>query len=585
MLTAPRVAAARVASAYPRSPRSTTALVRGFVSTNEAGEVVRDHLPPARGLYDPSLEKDSCGVGFVVDIKGVRTHTVVAQALEALTHLEHRGAAAADPLSGDGVGLLTQLPHLFFRKKLAAKGITLARDTDLAVGMFFFPGAGAGAPPGTVASMMRATEQAVADNGLELLMWRKVPIGEVRRGVGVGVVGKGAGVRGVDSVTALPPPPTPSHPLPRPPRQQYALGEAAKASLPDIQQLLVRRPPHLQLAGNEEADAAFERLLYLTRKQLEARLGGSTSKVPFYIPSFSHRTIAYKGLVVGPNLRYLYPDLNDSDWHSAIGLFHQRYSTNTFPMWYTAQPFRMLAHNGEINTLQGNLNWMRMREETLESPLFGGQFKHLLPCVQEGGSDSAALDNVLELLIACGRSPLQAMAMLVPEAYENNKVMDSRLRAFYEYQRTLMEPWDGPAALCFTDGRVAAAALDRNGLRPLRYWVTESGKVVAASEVGVVNIPNERILERGRLGPGDMFAVDTEAGVVLRNADIKEALASKRPYKAWLERSVNNVSSGRSGGLGQVMSYKTMLNVLQPIEVRSGACASGGGHRVGGARF
>ena len=462
-------------------------------------------------------------MGFVVDIKGTRSHTIVAQAMEALTNLDHRGAAGGDPLSGDGVGLLTQVPHLFFRKKLAAKGISLARDTDLAVGFFFLPGAQAPGGAAAAAQMVETVERVCSENGLAVLLWRRVPVGE------------------------------------------YALGKLAAASLPDIRQLLLRRPAHLAAPGAAN-DAAFERLLYLTRKQLEKELakvhGG---KAPFYIPSLSHRTIVYKGLVIAPNLRRLYPDLNDSDFQSAIGLFHQRYSTNTFPMWYTAQPFRMLAHNGEINTLQGNLNWMRMREETMDSPLFGEKFRDLLPVVQEGGSDSAALDNVLELLVQCGRTPLQAMAMLVPEAFESNTVMDSRLRSFYEYQRTLMEPWDGPAALCFTDGTTAAASMDRNGLRPLRYWVTESGKVIAASEVGVVDIPNERILERGKLGPGDMLAVDTARGVVMKNKEIKEELAAHRPYQAWLERSVNHVSAGRSG-LGQIMSFKTLRDVMQPLE-------------------
>lgn len=324
-------------------------------------------------------------------------------------------------------------------------------------------------PTEVINEMVGIIEKTVAEGGMELLMWRRVPVGE------------------------------------------YALGESARATLPDIRQIVIRRPAQLRGEPSVDNDNAYERLLYLTRKKLERRLAGvAGGRFPFYIPSLSHRTLTYKGLVIGPNLRKLYPDLNNSDFQSAIALFHQRYSTNTFPMWYTAQPFRMLAHNGEINTLTGNLNWMRMREENLSSPMFeDAEFKNLLPVVQEGGSDSAALDNVLELLVQCGRNPLQAMAMLVPEAYENNKVMDSRLRSFYEYQRTLMEPWDGPAALCFTDGRMAAAAMDRNGLRPMRYWITESNKVIAASEVGVVDIPNERILERGRLGPGDMFAIDT----------------------------------------------------------------------------
>ena len=500
--------------------------------------------------------------GFVVDIKGVRTHTVVEQALDAIKHLDHRGAAAADALSGDGVGLTTQVPGLFFRKKLEEKGVRVARDSDVAVAMIFLPGKHSGASPAVTAEMVAIVEATLKEGGLEALMWRRVPVGE------------------------------------------YALGSSALETLPDIRQVVIRRPQALVVGGGaarsagagtgaahavhggasshhhahhapasaqETADAAFERALYLARRKLEKRLAAvAGGRFPSYITSMSHRTLTYKGLVVAPNLRKLFPDLNDSDYMSSIALFHQRYSTNTFPMWYTAQPFRMLAHNGEINTLTGNLNWMRMREETMHSPLFGKDFRELLPVVQEGGSDSANLDNVLELLVQCGRSPLQAMAMLVPEAYENNKIMDSRLRSFYEYQRTLMEPWDGPAALCFTDGRIAAACMDRNGLRPMRYWITESNKVIAASEVGVVDIPNERILERGRLGPGDMFAIDTERGLVLKNEQIKEELSSHRPYQAWLERSINHVSAGRSG-LGQILSYRSIMQVLQPLEALQNA--------------
>ena len=531
----------------------------------------------------------------------MRTHTVVSQALDALTHLNHRGAASADPLTGDGVGVLTQIPHLFFRRKLEARGIAVARDTDVAVGMLFLPGKGAGVHPDTAARMVDVVEATAREAGLDVLLWRRVPVGE------------------------------------------YALGADAKATLPDIRQVILRRPARLQQAAapgapagadyTPESDAAFERLLYLVRKRLERRLGamdngfgGGPGSAPVYIPSLSHRTLSYKGLVVAPNLRKLYPDLNDSDYHTAIALFHQRYSTNTFPMWFTAQvgrggewvmgggggtrlvdttyhPFpcgcslsaclRTTARSTRVSrgragerlgaapllssstcaaaalllplAVPGNLNWMRMREETLSSPLFTeAEFRDLLPVVQEGGSDSAALDNVLELMVMCGRDPLAAMALLVPEAYEGNKLLASQQRAFYDYNRTLMEPWDGPAALTFTDGRLACAALDRNGLRPLRYWVTESGKVVAASEVGVVDIPNERVLERGRLGPGDMLAVDTEAGRVLLNDEIKEELAGRRPYQAWLERSVQHVGSGRQG-LGQIMSFGTVVDVLTPL--------------------
>jgi glutamate synthase domain-containing protein 1 len=347
----------------------------------------------------------------------------------------------------------------------------------------------------------------------------------------------------------------------------YSLGAGAARSLPDIRQLVVRRPAALQ-GGGAAGDDAFERLLYLVRKRLEKRLAppaGAPPEATTYIPSFSHRTVVYKGLVLAPNLRHLFPDLNDSDFQSAIALFHQRYATNTFPMWAGSQPFRMLAHNGEINTLQGNTKWMTMREETLSSPVWGPAIKDLVPVIQPTGSDSAMLDNVLELLVMSGRTPIQAVAMLVPEAYENDKAMDARTRAFFDYQRTLMEPWDGPAALCFTDGRTVAAALDRNGLRPLRYWVTSAGKLIAGSEVGIVDVPSERVVLRGKLGPGDMLAVDTVRGVVVKNAEIKAALAAKRPYQAWLERSINHVGEGAQG-LGQIMSYASLLKVLGPGE-------------------
>ena len=460
--------------------------------------------------------------------------------------LHHRGAAAEDGLTGDGVGLMTQIPRLFFRKALRSAGVDMEaigmpNEEPMAVGMLMLPGDAARLSEPERLELRQACEAAVTELGIEVLTWREVPMGT------------------------------------------YALGKAAMATRPDMQQMVLRAPKPLRQAlsgsmGPEahcDAHSAFERLLYLARRTMEKRMtalsadavADGRSALDFYAASFSARTIVYKGLVVAPNVRNLFPDLNDSDFQSAIALFHQRYSTNTMPMWYTAQPFRMLAHNGEINTLQGNENWMRMREEELRSAVFGDRFSDLVPVIQEGGSDSAALDNVMELLVQCGRSPAHAAAMLVPEAFENHKEMDPRVRAFYEYQRTLMEPWDGPAALCFTDGRVAAASLDRNGLRPLRYWLTSSNKLIVGSEVGIVSVPTESIVERGRLGAGEMLVADVENGRLLRNGEVKAALATARPYTAWMERSVRHLAGGRMG-LGQLLSVDTLMRVLSPVKAR-----------------
>ena len=532
--------------------QSVAVVPRRFASSSAVLDGVDERSPHSHpravrgGLYDRSTEHDACGTGFIADLTGKKTHTTVMQGLEAVERLDHRGAAAADALSGDGVGILTQVPHLFFKKKLAARGIDLDHPRDLGVGVMFMPPP-AGSAENTEAR--RLCEVAVEEAGMRVLAWRRVPVGT------------------------------------------HALGAASLETLPDIQQLLLHRPPSdvlrkyftpaaranvaRQLARSPQAgqaalqiaeDDAFERVLYLVRRRIENRVAAAGIK-DLYIPSMSHRQMVYKGLVVAANLRHLFPDLNDSDFQSSIALFHQRYSTNTFPMWSTAQPFRMLGHNGEINTVQGNRAWMQMREETLRSDAFGDEFADLLPVIRDaGGSDSAELDNVLELLVQCGRSPLAALSMMVPEAHEGDRTMDPALRAYYDYARTLMEPWDGPAALCVTDGRVAAATMDRNGLRPLRYWVTSAGKVICGSEVGIVDVPVEKVLHRGRLGPGDMLAANSETGELLRDSTIKKRLASRRPYRAWIDRSVAAVGSG-TVGLNQVLTYDTMLAVLGDARV------------------
>jgi glutamate synthase domain-containing protein 2/glutamate synthase domain-containing protein 1/glutamate synthase domain-containing protein 3 len=439
-------------------------------------------LPVREGLYDPRHERDACGIGFIANVRGVKSHAILKHALTALENLAHRGAVGADRLSGDGAGVLTQIPYKLLRKELPTLQATLKRDCDLGVGMVFLPPRDHRAQE----NCLQIIEEAIAQAGMSLLAWRHVPLG------------------------------------------RDALGEKARATCPEVRQVLVLRPEGL---GHD----AFERLLFLTRKRIErrcieAKLGSC------YLPSFSHRTIVYKGLMVAPQLARFYPDFGDARFETAIALFHQRYSTNTFPTWSLAHPFRFLAHNGEINTLRGNANWMRAREPELHSELWGDAIAELIPVIDGSGSDSAQLDNVFELLVMSGRDPLHTMMMLMPEAYQHNSRLDPDLRGFFEYHATLMEPWDGPAAVVFSDGRYAAATLDRNGLRPSRYWILDNDLVIVGSEVGIVPVPADRVVEKGRLGPGMMLAVDTLEGRVLHNDQIKREYAARKPYREWVAR-------------------------------------------------
>ena len=424
-------------------------------------------------------ERDACGVGFIADIEGKKTHRIIERGVEALKNLTHRGAVSADGLTGDGAGILTQLPHKLFVRELAANGISLDHERDLAVGVFFM------ANNAPADEMYAIVDEEIARSDLTHLMWRDVPV------------------------------------------NADVLGEEARSRLPVLRQIFVKRPQGL-------SDDGYERLLYLTRKRIERRLFESDMG-RFYIPAFSSRTTVYKGLVLAPQIERFYPDLADPDFESALAVFHQRYSTNTMPRWSLSQPFRLLAHNGEINTLQGNVNFMRAREYVLESEIWGDEVKELLPIIEAGGSDSAALDNTLELLVMSGRDPLHSIMMLMPEAFEENDI-DPDVRGFYEYHGTLMEPWDGPAAVALSDGRYAVAALDRNGLRPQRYWVTKDGHVIVGSEAGMIPFAEENILEKGRLGPGTIMAVDTEAKELLFNDDIKKRYATRRPYREWIEK-------------------------------------------------
>ncbi len=435
------------------------------------------HYSELRHLAWPS-ERDACGVGFIASCQGKPSRSVLDHALRALRMLAHRGAVSADGRTGDGAGVLTQLPYALLRRELDALGIAVESDDDLAVGVFFV------ANDTPFERIYDAVDRELDGSPLRRLMWRD------------------------------------------PPLDDGALGEHALARRPIIRQVILARPPGLD-------DLAFERMLYLTRKRIEVRLR-ELGLGRAYVPSFSSRTIVYKGLMVADQLSVFYRDLADPDYRTQLAVFHQRYSTNTMPRWSLAQPFRFLAHNGEINTLQGNVNFMRSREPVLESSVFGEHVQDLLPIIEPGGSDSAALDNAFELLTLAGRDPMHALAMLVPEAYEQRHDGDPDLRTFYDYHSTLMEPWDGPSALALSDGRYAIAGLDRNGLRPQRYWITEHGLVIVGSEAGIVNVADERVVEKGRLGPGSMLAVDTSTGRVLTNEAVKRDLATRRPYRAWV---------------------------------------------------
>ncbi|MDO8730589.1 MAG: glutamate synthase large subunit [Candidatus Omnitrophota bacterium] len=437
-------------------------------------------------LWRPEFEKDSCGVGFVADVSGKPSHRILRMAIQGVCCVTHRGAVSADAKTGDGAGILTQIPRKLFARELAKinNGQTKTSPQDLGVGVFFLP-----QDPSNRTAAKGIADRIVREQGLLHCGWREVPV------------------------------------------NPDVLGEKALTTMPAIQHLLIGRP------AKTAAGAEYERLLYYTRRLIErafaqARLEGA------YIPSFSCRTIVYKGLLVAPQLNRFYEDLTDPSFETAIAVFHQRYSTNTFPNWILAQPFRFLGHNGEINTLLGNQNWMRAREPELSSPVWGDRIKDLFPVIQKGGSDSAMLDNVLELLVASGTDLLHAMTILVPEAWQNMPGMDQKTKAFFEYLACLSEPWDGPAALAFTDGLIAAATLDRNGLRPARYKVTRDGLVVVGSEVGIVDLDDSQVIESGRLGPGQMLAVDTVRKKLLRDADIKRELSEHKPYAAWLHSNI-----------------------------------------------
>lgn len=436
------------------------------------------------GLYDPRFEHDACGVGFVVNIDGSVTHTIVRQGIQVLENLVHRGACGCDPDTGDGAGMLMQLPHRFFAEVAESLKFELPPKGAYAVGMVFLP-----TKAKDRKDCMKIFEAAVQKEGQTVLGWREVP------------------------------------------RDSSALGWLARQNEPVIQQIFIKREGGLDIEG-------FERTLLVIRKAVEKTIRESeiSLKEQFYVPSLSARTICYKGLMLAHQMDRYYPDLSHEMFESALALIHQRYSTNTLPTWPLAHPFRFLAHNGEINTLRGNINMMASREQHFKSTLFGENIKKLLPVLTTGASDSAIFDNALEMLVRGGRSLAHSIMMMIPEPWSGHESMPDDKRAFYEYHACLMEPWDGPASIAFTDGVRIGAVLDRNGLRPSRYWVTEDNFVVMASEVGVLDIPQEKIIKKGRLEPGRMFLINTEQGRIVSDEEIKEHYANMRPYRKWVAK-------------------------------------------------
>ena len=442
-------------------------------------------LPAAQGLYSPQNEHDGCGIGFVANIEGKKSHDIVSKGIQILINLTHRGACGCDPETGDGAGILIQIPHSFFERECARLGFTLPAPGEYGVGMIFLP----------VDRQERILcegilERTAREHGLTVLGWRDTPI---------------------DSNT---------------------IGRLARSTQPYIEQIFIRRAPGM------DTDA-LERKLYVVRKQAEAAVAQSDLKEKdfFYVPSLSARTIVYKGLLLAPQIKHFYKELSDPEVMSALCLVHQRFSTNTFPSWQLAHPYRYVCHNGEINTLRGNINWMYARQSTLASPLFGKDMEKLLPIITPGGSDSAMLDNAVELLTLGGRSIPHVMSMLIPEAWDRDTAMPEDVKAFYEYHASLMEPWDGPAAVAFTDGRVIGAKLDRNGLRPGRYVVTADGLVIMASEAGVLPIKPEDVRMKGRLAPGRILLVDTERKRLISDEEVKKQLAARQPYAQWLKEN------------------------------------------------
>jgi glutamate synthase (ferredoxin) len=436
-----------------------------------------------QGLYDPQFEHDACGIGAVVDIKGRRSHAIVRDALIVLNNLNHRGACGCEPNTGDGAGILLQIPHKFFIK---TAGVSLPEPGRYGVGMVYLP-----RDSKEREDCEKRFESIVNEEGQGVLGWRDVPT------------------------------------------DNSSLGATAKAGEPVIRQVFIKMN-----SGTGTDELALERKLYVIRKRAEHSIKSpdANGSNRFYFPSLSTRTIVYKGMLLSPQMEPYYPDLTDPDMESALALVHSRFSTNTFPNWNRAHPYRYIIHNGEINTLRGNINWMHARERLCSSELFGKDLKKILPVIDTDGSDSAMFDNVMEFLLLGGRPLPHAMMMMIPEPWENHKTMDPARKAFYEFHNCLMEPWDGPASVAFTDGVLVGATLDRNGLRPSRYYITKDDRLILASEAGVLDVGAENILKKGRLQPGRMLLVDTREGRIISDEEIKARFSAEHPYHEWLEK-------------------------------------------------
>jgi glutamate synthase (ferredoxin) len=442
-----------------------------------------NQLPPNQGLYDPQFEHDACGVGFIVHMKGKKSHDIVAQALTILLNLDHRGACGCETNTGDGAGILMQLPHRFLKKVAAAENITLPEAGQYGVGMIYT------SPDPAVREQSRQIfETIVAEEGQQVLGWRDVPT------------------------------------------DNSSLGNTAKSSEPFMEQVFIQR------AADLADDKAFERKLYVIRKRSHNAIRAPHIDPYWYPSSLSCRTIVYKGMLMPMQVGQYYPDLRDPDMESALALVHSRFSTNTFPSWERAHPYRYIAHNGEINTLRGNINWMHARQSLFESELFGDDMKKIQPVINIDGSDSLIFDNALELLVLAGRSLPHAVMMMIPEPWTAHESMSDEKKAFYEYHSCLMEPWDGPASIAFTDGTMMGAVLDRNGLRPSRYYVTKDDLVIMASEAGVLPVEPERVALKGRLQPGRMFLVNMEEGRIVADEEIKNQIATEHPYREWINQ-------------------------------------------------
>ena len=448
-------------------------------------------FPKKQGLYDPFFEHDSCGVGFVVNIKGEKNHDIIRNGIQILENLTHRGATGCDPCTGDGAGILIQMPDAFFRKECAKINIALPELGDYGAGNVFLPN---NLEARNI--MEKWTEQLIREEGQEFLGWREVP------------------------------------------RDNSKIGQVARSVEPDIKQIFIGR-------GKNTSREAFDLKLYVIRKRLYNKVQSSDldQRRYYYFCSLSSKTLVYKGQLMAEQLNDYYHDLTDPGMMSAMALVHSRYSTNTFPTWDLAHPYRILAHNGEINTLRGNINWMNTREQQFVSEAFGEDIKKILSICMPHGSDSANLDNALEFLVLAGRSLPHAVMMMIPEAWSGHETMPEEKKAFYEYHSCLMEPWDGPASIAFTDGRYIGAVLDRNGLRPSRFWVTKDDMVIMASETGVLDISPDNVSLKGRLQPGKMFLVDTEQGRIINDEELKREYASRRPYSRWLKAQVVDLAS------------------------------------------